>query len=342
MKAFVIGGIILLTCLIVAALGAGLTAEERELLGKLPGEHPALIVTAAFLFLFAPVAAVLWVFRRYVDPLGKLADEAQVMNLVNPSHRLAVTGPAQMRQLSGIINRSLDRIQVLQSNVDEEIRVSRREVEEEKAILEALIHDFPDGVVVCNGEGQILLYNGRARELLTAGDGRGGPGVSAGPYVGLGRSVFAFIDREQILQALEMMDRTLKSGHERATARFVTGRPAGEPLNVEATPVTGGPAEHRGYILLLRDMSTRTERDARREALLHSLSERVSSSLATIRIGVEILVHHPAMEQSQRERLTLAIRDESFSLGGYLESRRVESVSGFRQARERQESRPEF
>jgi len=60
--------------------------------------------------------------------------------------------------------------------------------------------------------------------------------------------------------------------------------------------------------------------------LIESLIERVRSSLATVMTGVEILVDHPAMERSQRERLTLVIRDETFSLGGYMESQRADNA----------------
>jgi len=152
-----IGSIFLLLCAILAALWVELTTEEKLLLRRILDEHPALILTAGFLFPSAVVVALLWVFRHYIEPLGKLVDDVQVMNLVNPSHRLAGTGSTQVRQLSAAINRALDRIQDLQSHVDDEARNSRRQVEEEKAVLEALIQDFSEGVIVCNVEGQILL-----------------------------------------------------------------------------------------------------------------------------------------------------------------------------------------
>ncbi|HEX7573272.1 MAG TPA: exonuclease domain-containing protein, partial [Bacteroidota bacterium] len=247
-------------------------------------------------------------------------DDVQVMNLVNPSHRLTGTGSTQVKKLCGAINRALDRIQDLQLNADDQARNSRRQVEEEKAVLEALIQDFSDAVVVCNVEGQILLYNKRAREILAHEDQSREPQSPAAAYMGLGRSVFGFIDRDLIVHALEVIDRSMKGGEGRAMAHFVTKGAGGELLHVEATPVLTGTLEIRGTILLLRDISTQVGRDVRREWLFESLIERLRSSLATIRTAVELLVDHPGMDAGQRERLTRVIHDESFSLSEYMES----------------------
>ncbi|HTY58896.1 MAG TPA: exonuclease domain-containing protein [Bacteroidota bacterium] len=324
-----VAGILFILCGTAAALWIELSPEEKAVLRNILDEHPALILSAAFLFPFAAVLGSLWVFRHFIEPLGRLADDVHLMNLVNPSHRLAVEGSAQIRGLSLAINRALDRIQDLQTHVGDAVEISRRKAEEEKAVLEALIQDFPDGVIVCNAEGQILLYNRRARDVLTPGER---PPDSASPlraYVGLGRSVFGFIDRDLIVHALEMIDRGLKGGNQRADARFVTKGPGGRLLRVATTPVVADPPEIRGYILIIRDISAETGRDLRRESLLESLTERLRSSLATVRTAIEILVDHPSMEASQRDLLTRVIRDESFSLSGYLESRREEHAEYF-------------
>ncbi len=321
--------IVLVLCIAAGAVWFVLTPDEKLALGNILDAHPALILSAAFLFPFAVIAAALWVFRHYFEPLGRLADDVRVMNLVNPSHRLSVAGSARIRQLASAINRALERIQDLQTNVDEAVGSARRQAEEEKAVLETLIQDFPDGVIVCNVEGQILLYNRRARRILTP------PGLSPGAasplpsYVGLGRSVFGFIDRDLIVHALEMIDRALRAGDEATNARFVTRAVGGRLIHIEASPVIAGRPAIRGYILLVRDISIQAGRDMRRESLLEELTERLRSSLATVRTAIELLSDHPSMEFSQRELLTRVIRDESFSLSGYLESRRADHAEYF-------------
>jgi DNA polymerase-3 subunit epsilon len=129
-----IGSILLLLCGILAALWVELTTDEKLLLRRILEEHPALILTAVFLFPSAVVIAVLWVFQHYIEPLRKLVDDVQVINLINPSHRLTGTGSTQMEQLCAAINRALDRIQDLQLNADEHARNSFRQVEEENVL----------------------------------------------------------------------------------------------------------------------------------------------------------------------------------------------------------------
>jgi DNA polymerase-3 subunit epsilon len=323
-----LSGALLLLGALAAAFWMEITAQERAVLREILDRHPALIISAAFLLPCAVVIAVLWIFRQYTEPLRKLVDEMQVMNLVNPSHRLAPEGSAQIRQLSLGINRALERIQDLQRNVDESVRASRQTVEEEKAVLEALIQDFPDGVIVCNADCRILLYNRRAREILTPEVTGNEANAAAPSYVGLGRSVFGFIDRDLILHALQMIEGEMRGGKERARARFVTMGSSGELLHVEASPVAAGTTETRGCILVLHDISAQTSRDTRRESLLESLIERVRSSLATLRTAVELLVDHPGLDEAKRERLTHVIREESFSLSAYLETSGADAATG--------------
>jgi DNA polymerase-3 subunit epsilon len=124
-----------------------------------------------------------------------------------------------------------------------------------------------------------------------------------------------------------MIDGKLRGGKERAMAHFVTTGPGGELLHVDASPVVAGPSEIRGCILILRDISAQMSRDINRESLLESLTERLRSSLATVRTAVELLVDHPGLDDAKRERLTRVIRDESFSLSAYLETHSADDAA---------------
>lgn len=106
---------------IIAVLLAGtaiavwvqLTPEERTVFRRVVTEHPALIISAAFLFPMAVVIAVNWVFGHYIEPLRKLVDDIKVMDLVNPSHRLTVQGGGDIERLAAAVNQVLDRAQSL-------------------------------------------------------------------------------------------------------------------------------------------------------------------------------------------------------------------------------------
>jgi DNA polymerase-3 subunit epsilon len=328
--------IVILLAGTLAAVWIVLSPAEKDLLGTILNEHPALILSAAFLFPFAVIVASNWVFRHYIEPLRTLVDEIKVMNLVNPSHRLRAAGSLQVRELSTAVNRALDRIQELQANVDEEVRNSRRTLEEEKIILEALVQDFSDGVIVCNLDGQILLYNREARETVLARSpdtvlsaGGEGAGSTEPGYVGLGRSVFGFISRDLIAHALERIDRNRREGRTRTGVHFVTTGGNNQLLRAEALPVLDSQGALHGYVLLLKDISSQMERDRRRDALLASLMDRLRSSLTVVRTAAEVLAEHPGMAEDRKELLTGAIQEEALSLSGYLDERASDPAAYF-------------
>ena len=88
-------------------------------------------------------------------------------------------------------------------------------------------------VLVCNGDGRILLYNTAARHLLVRPDsGSGTAGAAASP-VGLGRSVFAVLDRNLVAYALERVGAGQGSSHP------VVAVHADRLLRAQIAPVTG-------------------------------------------------------------------------------------------------------
>ena len=74
--------------------------------------------------------------------------------------------------------------------------------------------DLTQGVLVCNSEGRILLYNARAKELLDkpSADKRS----IGGAFVGLGRSIFAIMDKSLIVHALDTIRDKLGGGQSRS------------------------------------------------------------------------------------------------------------------------------
>ena len=70
----------------------------------------------------------------------------------------------------------------------------------ETSILAAFISELPEGILVCDAEGRISLFNRRAAEFL-AGEEEGPD--AAGRAIGLGRSVFEAMDRNAVEHALD-------------------------------------------------------------------------------------------------------------------------------------------
>ena len=143
-------------------------------------------------------------------------------------------GGASTRALIEAINGLAGRRRALQREMARLVAEASRDVAEQRDQLGALMAELNQSVVVCNLDGRILLYNERARQLVRrlspAPDGAGGAEL-----IGLGRSIYGVIDRALIGHALETVEQRIARGGDgaSASARFVTGTPAGHLLRRE-------------------------------------------------------------------------------------------------------------
>jgi DNA polymerase-3 subunit epsilon len=298
---------------------------------------PTLVIT--LLVMVVSGASVLAVFRRYILPTRKLADEIALINSSNPSHRIRADGGAEIRRLCERINEGAERFESLARNVEEKIHSARAVMEQEKNTLAAIMAELPEGVLICNTEGRILLYNTRARQLLTAtpgppaNDSNGRP-LSSEParYIGLGRSVYGIIDQNLIAHALEQISVKLRENAPKVVSYFVVKGKDDRMLRVEAVPVLDAKRQFSGLILIFNDITRQLETDSHLNLALQSFSRGVRASLAGIRAAIETIIEFPQMEPRQFDALKGIIHKESLVLGEILESNLPVNVrSGYSQ-----------
>ncbi|MCB0125356.1 MAG: hypothetical protein KDE58_24045, partial [Caldilineaceae bacterium] len=106
--------------------------------------------------------ALLWLHtfvRIYFFRIKQLITDGQLILQTNPAHRLHPEGPRDLQALMGLLNQFADRFQHLLAERDSEIARARADLEEERNLLATLMADLSDGVIVCNRDGRILLYN---------------------------------------------------------------------------------------------------------------------------------------------------------------------------------------
>ena len=308
------------------ALWADLGIEERAAFGRLLGRHAVIIVLGllmaggAVAFLAAPFV------RAYLAGPAKLAEQGRIMVGANRAHRVQQTDTAELDALARVLNELADQRDALQRDVERQILESQAKLEEEKNRLAALMSELAQGIVACNLDGRILLYNNRARLQFTAL----APGGSAGSaLIGLGRSIFGVIERPLIDHALDSIRRRLESGS-RAMANFVTASRAGQLIRVQMAPVLAAaesdPASQNGlrqavsgYVLVLENITRSFEAESRRDQALQTLTEGSRAALANIRAAVETLAGYPDMQAGERERFVGVIAEEVRDLSEQLE-----------------------
>ena len=310
-------------CLVAAAAVAALAgmlwsdlkqAEREALL--------ALVAPRADILFFAALAVVAGLFllaRALVPPFvmapRALAEDLRVMLSANPGHRAAPRGPGELRELAALANQLADQRQALQQDVASRIAEAKASLEEEKNRLAALMSELAQGVVVCNREGQVLLYNTSARGLLRPP----GDAPAAHGYLGLGRSIFGVFDRGVITHALDTVNDRLARAEEHAVSQFVTATEAGRLVRVTMVPVLDRESLLTGFVLTIDDVTEAVEAGGQRDALLAELTEGSRASLASIRAAVETLQAYPDMDAARQLRFIGVIGEETARLSQRIE-----------------------
>lgn len=294
-----------------------LTSEERDALRNMIHPHGIYIVGGGLLLIAGAGLAIEWLFRLYVFPIGKIAEETGIMHGVNPGRRIRVEGSRDVLQLAAAINSSADAFEVLHRSVEERIAEARTRIAEEKNILSVALAELPEGIVVCSPEGRITLYNERARQLLeSSGETSTGlPHAQPDGSVGLGRSIFSAIDKPLITGALDEITATLRrGGHELASSFVIAGR-SGRLLQVATVQILGPRREMTGFALILTDATEQMEAFRRAESLLQSYIIRVRRALAGIRSTVELILDVPDLPPSKNHEFHRIIHREAVAAG---------------------------
>jgi DNA polymerase-3 subunit epsilon len=280
-----------------------LSPDERHfILGFI--EAHSIYIFGATVILFTGIGfAIDWVYWMYILPMHRIAEETGIIHGVNPAHRLRLVGSADVVRLADAVNLAADRYEELHRSVEDRIAEARARIEEEKNILSVVLAELPEGVVICTAQGQITLYNQRARKLLEApDDGRAaGESPPAVGLIGLGRSIFGVVDKPLIAHALKDIPDKLRRGHHDLTASFVMAARNRRLLQAVTVPILSPLRELSGFVLILTDFTGQMDSFRKLTDLLQSLSVEVRSAVASIRSAVEVILEYPDLPPSKQD-----------------------------------------
>jgi DNA polymerase-3 subunit epsilon len=144
-----------------------LTAAELKFITLILEQNIGPVLLIGFFFLGIGVWSLTTIFRSYVRPIPKLAEKITLINSSNPSYRLPGLGGGDIQRLCDRINEAAQRYESLSTYVEERVQRARADSEQEKNTLAAIVAELPEGVLICNPEGRILLYNNQAKSLLS-------------------------------------------------------------------------------------------------------------------------------------------------------------------------------
>ena len=314
-----------------------LSPEEKNLFIGFIRQHAAFILFIILFILAGYYYFLNWVFRLYVLPVNKVAEEIAIIYSSNPSHRLDVKGSSDIKRLVDAINQGADQYEGQQKKVQATIKKAIAEADAEIKTLAAVMAELPEGIIVCNSQGQILLYNNRANYLLTGSRTKDGDRASEPPdsnpvveqqelsingkgrFMGLGRSVFSIIDKKLIVHALEEISEKLNRKDSDVASYFVIALDSNKLIRSETIPILDNARQFTGFAMIMREITEQMAFNRQIGSLLQSLTTGIRASLASIQAAIETILSYPQMTPKQLDQFQQIIHNEVIAMGNTLD-----------------------
>lgn len=284
-------------------------------------------------FLFAAFGFTLdWFFRFYILPLNQLIEETQVMNTVNPAHRLKIDGSHEIRTLAELINTFGDQYEAAKHIIDKTVETAKAKTEAEKNILATIMAELTQGVLICDAVGRILLYNRQAQRVLNNVRQPDDNDIAVEKddalpdgFVGLQRSVYSLIDRNLVQYALRDVQRKLDQKKDNVSSDFVVVTQNRRQLRVETLPILDDEKHFAGFVLIFSDITHQLEHTGRLNQHLKTMAKTLRSSIAAIRSTVDLMIQFPDMEADQKDNFLGILSAETLSLSRLLRTELMET-----------------
>ena len=256
----------------------------------------------------------------------RLMEKVKLLSAATQSQYIdtAQESPA-MARLTQAINALAAERDRWRSDVQAQVFQANQSLQQERNRLAALMSELNQSVVVCNLDGRIVLFNHRARLQFKRmpGSASGVPdasGAGGAEWVGIGRSIYAVLDRALLAHGLDNIRQRMARGVSQPTTQFLTSTASGQLLRVHMAPVRSGSevaeggADIHGFVLMLDNVTHSFEEDTRRDQLLLGLTEGSRASLANVQAALEMLAIDD-LAPEMREKFLRVVREEVGGMG---------------------------
>lgn len=227
------GGLAVLSVAVAACIVLyALSGEEAGRATRL-----TVAITFGLAALIAAFAFAWWVIHsRLLDPLAALAREIETLTHTDQARAPTLPRGHLLGELPAAVIGLLEARAALRQEIAQAIETATARAQSDKQRLEAILVDLAEGVIVCNLEHRILLYNQAAMRLLGAPEA-----------LGLGCNVFDVLAREAVIPALAPLLADPRSAEPVAFSCQALG--SGQRLDLRLGLVTEADGTASGYVL---------------------------------------------------------------------------------------------
>ena len=194
------------------------------------------------LFLFTLIGAWASLHMRLARPIEALTREIETLAHAKKVRQIEIADGHLTGGLTDAVQHLIARIVSARTKRRDAINTAVESAETYKRRLETILLDLSEGVIVCNLDNRVLLYNQAAKHILNRPEA-----------LGLGRRLFALFKREPILNVLEELTAKQRGDKTRKlrTRRLVKCERQDGALSVDAqlALICSDKVETEGYVL---------------------------------------------------------------------------------------------
>ncbi|PJA07361.1 MAG: hypothetical protein COX70_07000 [Flavobacteriales bacterium CG_4_10_14_0_2_um_filter_32_8] len=247
-------GAIVVVNLAILLLWTDMTEEERRIGQQIFGRVVTYGTFAMIVLFFISSQFILYIFRNYISPIETLTEETRLIRVANAKYRIKPVGALETHNLTTVINELADSYISLKSEVKNIVTESKEGFEEGKMRLDALMNIIPEGVIICNHDGRILVCNHRAYQIFDAVQHKE---VGRFLKLGLGQSIFSVLNRTPIVNAFELLQKQQIEENSCTNFNFITTRYKVQFLDVKVIPILTNIDSNTisGYMFTINDIS---------------------------------------------------------------------------------------
>jgi DNA polymerase-3 subunit epsilon len=266
---------------------------------------------AALALILALGLVWLLIQQMVIRPAMRLGAEARLIAEARSDAPMNLRAYRALGPLPDAVAQLAGQLIAAQREIQGSVAEATRRVGEEKERLEAILRDLSEGVLVCNLEHHVLLYNQVALSLLhVSGE------------LGLGRSLFQLVTREPILHGLQRLTQRSESGHaDDAPIPVVCATSDSRTLLSGRMSLVLDPAQQpTGYVLTFTDATRSIAELSQRDLLLRHATEGLRQPIANLRAAAETISSFPEISANERRAFEEVILREGSVLSERLEA----------------------
>ncbi|MDO6461990.1 exonuclease domain-containing protein [Granulosicoccaceae sp. 1_MG-2023] len=279
-------------------------------------QMPALIV-AVLLFMVAAMTAGQWAYLKVflIRPLRALERGGDIILSTHAAHDIEIGPTHELGSLPANLQTLGHKLAESKREVARALKTGAQQVTQQKDYLEQVIHGLDEGVLVCDSQGRILLYNPSAVRILKCPE-----------HVGLGRSAYELIPRASVEHTLELIEsRRADDSNAPTTSDFVCTVLRKEHMLHCRVGLMSGSRDGGGFVMTFSDVTSRQGALRKRNELLRQTIENLRSPLASLRAAAENLTHYDDIETDMRHAFQQVIVDESGQISAQIDALAEES-----------------